>query len=121
MKAFIESLSDLWGQSSSYEKIVSLQFYHSYKVLIRSDFRQNKDIYHKSDLMWPSVTIGVKLNQMKYLRIRYVSIHIQFYQNRFINRFLKERPKGRKTEFFVRCRRTYILNRENSAKYLIIH
>ena len=35
--------TDLWGQSSSYEKFVSLWCYHSYKVWIRSDFRQ-KDI-----------------------------------------------------------------------------
>ena len=59
---------------------------------------------------------------MKYLRNHNnISIHIIFYQNQFINecvrkKFLKfserqlERHKDGKTEFFVRCRRTYVLN-----------
>ena len=57
---------------------------------------------------------------MKYLRIHNIGIHTNFYQNRFINEsvrknFLKfsyRRIDG-KTErriFFVRCRRTYVLN-----------
>ena len=47
---------------------------------------------------------------MKYLHIHNVSIHINFYQNRFINEcvmktFLKF-PYRRKDGVFVRCRRT---------------
>ena len=54
---------------------------------------------------------------MKYLRIHNIGIHINFYQNRFINEsarknFLKFSVKDVKTEFFfVRCRRTYVLNK----------
>ena len=64
------------------------------------------------------MTVEVILNIMAYLRIHNVSIHINFYQNRFINEcvrifFLnsrKDRRKDGNSEFFVRCRRTYVLN-----------
>ena len=73
------------------------------------------------------MTLEVILPQMKYLCIHNIGIHINFYQNRFINEsvrknFLKfsyrrkdvrtERRKDVKTEFFVRCRRTYVLKNE---------
>ena len=49
------------------------------------------------------MTVQVLLNKMKYLCIPNVSIHINFYQNRFIN-------ERRKDRVFVRCRRTFVLN-----------
>ena len=66
------------------------------------------------------------LLEMKYLRIHNISIHINLYQNRFKNEsvrknFLKflyrrkdgqmERRKDGKADFFVRCRRIYVLNK----------
>ena len=77
-----------------------------------------------NELLWPSMTFEVILIEIKYLRIHNIGIHINFYQNRFINEsvrkiFLKfskrqtERRKDGKTErlsFFVRCKRTYVLN-----------
>ena len=36
-------------------------------------------------LLWPSMTFEVILLKMKYLRIHNFGIHINFYQNRFIN------------------------------------
>ena len=76
------------------------------------------------ELLGPSMTFEVILFKMKYLRIHNNSIHIIFYENRFVNEcvrknFLKflegktERRKDVKTErrsFFVSCRRTYVLN-----------
>ena len=62
------------------------------------------------------MTSEVILNPIKYLRIQNVSIHIIFYQNRFINKcfrknFLKfHKKKDGKTDFFVICRRTYVQN-----------
>ena len=60
---------------------------------------------------------------MKYLRI-----HINFYQNRFINEsvrknFLKfsDVKTDVKTEFFVRCRRTYVLNKKSCNKEILIN
>ena len=55
------------------------------------------------------MTAEVILKKIKYLRIHNVSIHINFYQNRFINEcvrkiFLnsrKDRSKDGKTEFFL--------------------
>ena len=51
---------------------------------------------------------------MKYLRIHNVSIHINFYQNQFINVlgriFLNSSKDRRKDGVFVRCRRTYVFN-----------
>ena len=68
-------------------------------------------------LLRPSMTFEVVLIKIKNLRIHNISIHIIFYQNRFINEcarknFLKfsERQTERQS-FFVRCRRTYVLNK----------
>ena len=65
---------------------------------------------------------------MKYLRNHNISIHINFYQNRFINECARKKkakiPEFRSftvsefhsfrvsqfQSFFVRCRRTYVLN-----------
>ena len=58
---------------------------------------------------------------MKYLRINNISIPINFYQNRFINECARK-IKAKIPEFhsfrvsqfqsfFVRCRRTYVLNK----------
>ena len=74
-------------------------------------------IPEKTDgLLWPSMTFKVIFIKIKYLRIHNISIHINFYQNRLINEcvrknFLKfsERQTKRRS-FFVRCRRTYVLN-----------
>ena len=75
---------------------------------------------------------------MKYLRFSNISIHINFYQNRFINEcfrknFLKfaERRKDGKTErrkdvkterrsFFVSCRRTYVLNNRSTQTKIVL-
>ena len=53
---------------------------------------------------------------MEYLRIHNISIHIIFYQNRFINEcnkknFLKIPERQSNRDVFVRCRRTYVLNK----------
>ena len=68
------------------------------------------------------MTVEVIIDKIKYLHIHNVSIHINLYQNRFKNEcvrrlFLNSRTDV-KTEFFVRCRRTYVLNKStNSKKY----
>ena len=68
------------------------------------------------------MTVKVILHKMKYLRIHNVSIHIDFYQNQFINECFRktdgktERRKDVKTEFFVRCRRIYVLNSSNTKR-----
>ena len=52
------------------------------------------------------MTVKVILNKMKYLRIHNVSIHINFYQNRFINECVRKTfhkfPYRRKYEDFLR-------------------
>ena len=82
------------------------------------------------------MTFEVILIEIKYLLIHNISVHINFYQNRFINEsvrknFLKisegktERRKDVKTErrsFFVSCR-NYVLNNNQmkiSKNYLKI-
>ena len=66
---------------------------------------------------------------MKYLRIYNISIHINFYQNRFINEsvrknFLKfsERQTERRKDgvFFVSCRRTYVLNNQTEFSTKVV-
>ena len=54
---------------------------------------------------------------MKYLRLHNISIHINVYQNRFINecaRKIKAKiPESQSFRvFFVRFRRTYVLNKD---------
>ena len=61
---------------------------------------------------------------MEYLRIHNVSIHINFYQNRFIMNvlgriFLNSRKERRKDDSFVRCRRTDVLNKSNGKRNVI--
>ena len=51
---------------------------------------------------------------MKKLWLHNVSIHIDFYQNRFINEYARKK-KAKITEsqsFLVRYRRTYVLNKD---------
>ena len=62
---------------------------------------------------------------MKYLHIHNISIHINFYQNRFINEcvrriFLNSRKdvKTERRSFFVSCRRTYVLNKSEKLKVM---
>ena len=64
--------------------------------------------------MWPSMTFEVILDLMKSLRLHNSSIHTNHYQNRFIN----ERFKLKRMEFFVRCRGTYDFN-DIQAKTLV--
>ena len=45
---------------------------------------------HKSYLLWTSMTVQVILNKLKYLRIHNVSIHINFYHNRFMNECIRK-------------------------------
>jgi hypothetical protein len=55
---------------------------------------------------------------MKYLRNHNINIHINFYQNRFINECARKK-KAKIPEFqsfFVRCRRTYVLNQNISIQ-----
>ena len=42
------------------------------------------------ELLGPSMTFEVLLIKMKYLRIHNISIHIIFYQNRFINECVRK-------------------------------
>ena len=71
------------------------------------------------------MNFDVILNKMKYLRIHNVNIHINVYQNPFINEcelrriFLNSHKDRRKDGvLFVRFRRTYVLNKQfNSTKY----
>ena len=44
------------------------------------------------------MTVDVMLKYMKYLCIHYVSIHINFYQNRFINECVKFPFKDRRKD-----------------------
>ena len=60
---------------------------------------------------------------MKNLRLHNVSIHRNFYQNRFINKYAKkkkakilESQSHGVPEFLVRYRRTYILNKKLKCK-----
>ena len=66
------------------------------------------------DLYWPLRSYFILLKKM---RLYYVSIHIDFYQNRASNRKLKSRSLrvSQSQDFFVRYRRTYFLN-NNSKK-----
>jgi hypothetical protein len=69
------------------------------------------------------MTFEVVLILMKYLRILNNSIHINFYQNRFINEsvrknFLKFSERRKDGVFFVSCRRTYVLNK-NTFEYAL--
>ena len=55
------------------------------------------------ELLWPLMTFEVILIKMKYLRIYYISIRINFYQNRFINGCVRKnflKISEGKTEFF---------------------
>ena len=45
------------------------------------------------ELLWPSITIEVLLIWLKYLRIHDISIHINFYQNWFINECVRNKKK----------------------------
>ena len=74
------------------------------------------------------MTAEVILNKMKYLCIHDVSVHINFYQNRFINECVRKnflKFPLRQTErckdglLFVRCRKTYRLNKIENSKWLI--
>ena len=60
------------------------------------------------------MTVEVILNKMKYLRIHYVSIHINFLSvliNECVRKTFLKFPHRRKDGvFFVRCRRTYVLD-----------
>ena len=73
--------------------------------------------------MWPSMTFEAILNQMKYLRIHNVCIHIILYQNQFINesamRIFSNSCNFVNTDF-LRCRRTYILNNIDIIYIIII-
>ena len=79
---------------------------------------------HKKYLLWPSMTFEVILYFMKILRLHNVSIHRNFYQNRFINKYARKKkakisesrshgarnhgvPESR--SFLVKYRRTYVL------------
>ena len=42
------------------------------------------------ELLWPAMTFEVILLLMKYLRINNIGIHINFYQNRFINESVRK-------------------------------
>ena len=44
-------------------------------------------------LVWPTMTFEVLLISIKYLRIHNVSIHINFYQNQFINKCVRKKKK----------------------------
>ena len=59
------------------------------------------------------MTVEGIINEVKYLRVHNVSIHINFDRNRFINQCVRKTflkfPYRR--SFFVRCRRTYVLNK----------
>ena len=77
--------------------------------------------------MWSFVTLNdlcSHLFKMKYLLIRNISIHTIFYQIRFINECVREEfsyipvKRDKNTEFFVRCRRTYVLNMNIEEKSL---
>ena len=71
-------------------------------------------------LQWP---LRSYLLKMKYLPIHIISININFYQNRFINEYVRnnflrfpERQKDRRKDVIVvRCRRTYVRNRMYST------
>ena len=64
-------------------QVKALKYHHYKKVLNRSNFKEKRH----------SMTFDVILNNIKYLRIHNVSIHLNFYQNIFIkcvkNNFLK--------------------------------
>ena len=93
--------------------------HNSWGSINRPSIRGRVGLMLKLDeLLGPSMTFEVILIKMKYLRIHNISIHIIFYQNRFIGRIFlnsrKDRHKDVKTErksFFVKCRRTYVLNK----------
>ena len=89
-----------------------------------------------NELLWPSMTFEVILIKMKYLCLHNISIHINLYQNWFINECARK-IKAKILEshsfgvsefqsftvsqfqsfrvFFVRCRRTYVLNPESHS------
>ena len=103
---------------------IMLSFIQSFD---RIRFYTKKDILlklilkHKSDLMWPSMIFEVVLYRMQYLRIHNISIHrFFFYQKQFINKcarkILNSRKDG-KTEFFVRCKRTFVLDNKQHRKF----
>ena len=62
------------------------------------------------------MTFEVILHLIKNVRLLNVSIHRNFYQNRFINECAKKKKKKKKAKipefhsYFVRCRRTYVIN-----------
>ena len=58
------------------------------------------------ELLWPLRSYFL----MKYLHIHNISIHINFYQNLFLNECVKIPGSHSFRVFFVRCRRTYVLN-----------
>ena len=60
--------------------------------------------------MWPTIP------SIKRLRLHIVSIHINLYQNRFINECARNKeagiPSGHYNKVFCECRRTYGLHRK---------
>ena len=46
---------------------------------------------HKKDLLLPSMTFEVILYFIKTLRLHNVSIHRNFYQNRFVNEYARKK------------------------------
>ena len=72
------------------------------------------------ELLWPSMTFEVILIEIKYLRIHNISVHINFYQNRFTNesvrknflKFSDRRKDGvflwvvEELTFLIKCQRT---------------
>ena len=67
--------------------------------------------------MWPTMTFEVKLHIMLNFRLHDVSIHRISYHNRIIKEFAKKSlVKILETQsFFVRFRRTYLLNKTNTS------
>ena len=57
------------------------------------------------------MTFEVILYLMKNLRLHDVSIHRNFYQNRFINEYARKKKKLKSRSFLVRYRRTYVLKK----------
>ena len=92
--------------TSSYEKFASLKCYHSYKVLNKKKISEKLTFKHKSDLMWSSMAFEVILNKRKKFCIHNISIHLNFYQYRFILKLLFYNDVS---VYYLACHRTSIV------------
>ena len=80
---------------------IEIKYLRIHNISVQINFYQNRFINEsfrkkfvnsrkETDPLWPLMTFEVILIEKKYLRIHNISVHIIFYQNRFINESVRK-------------------------------